>query len=97
MSISGNLNVDLFTTSKNLSEFLAVITKFPGNSLTLKNALTVLQDFKTFFTILYPNEKSYKIFLTRLCRNRKEINHKARKVLHKGHKEKLTKKEVFTG
>ena len=56
-------NIDLFTTSKNLSEFLAVITRFPGNSLTLENALTVLQDFKTIFTILYPNEKSYKIFI----------------------------------
>ena len=55
-------NLDLSITSKNLSEFLAVITRFPGNSLTLKNALTVLQDFKTFFTIRYPNEKSYKIF-----------------------------------
>mgnify|MGYP001565009263 FL=1 len=55
--------IDLFTTSKNLSEFLAVITRFPGNSLTLKNALTVLLDFKTFLTILYPNEKSYKIFI----------------------------------
>ncbi|WKZ15818.1 MAG: hypothetical protein QY317_00655 [Candidatus Jettenia caeni] len=29
--------------------------------------------------------------------NQKEFNHKAHKVLHKGYKEKLTKKEVFTG
>ena len=56
-------NIDLFTTSKNLSEFLAAITRFPVNSLSLKNALTVIQDFKTFFTVLYPNEKSYKIFI----------------------------------
>ena len=37
--------IDLFTTSKNLSEFLAVITRFPGNSLTLKKCFNGTSGF----------------------------------------------------
>lgn len=53
----------LFTTSKNISEFLAVVTRNPKSSLSIKEALVVIEDFKTLFTILYPNEKSYTLFL----------------------------------
>ncbi|UJS16356.1 MAG: type II toxin-antitoxin system VapC family toxin [Candidatus Jettenia sp.] len=57
-----DINIELFTTSKNLIEFLTVITRIPGNSISLEDALTVIQDFKTITTILYPTEKSYTIF-----------------------------------
>ena len=39
-----NSNLELFTTSKNLSEFLSVITRIPDSSLLLDEALTIVQD-----------------------------------------------------
>lgn len=54
---------ELFTTSKNLSEFLSVITRIPKNPLTLNDALLVIEDFKDVMTILYPTEKSYLMFI----------------------------------
>ncbi len=53
---------ELFTSSKNISEFLSVITRLPGNILSIKNALAVVQDFTDIFTILYPSEASFSIF-----------------------------------
>lgn len=55
-------NYVLFTTSKNLSEFLAVITRDPVVSLSINDALLVLEDFTDIFTILYPTEASFAIF-----------------------------------
>ena len=37
--------LELFTTSKNLSEFLSVVTRIPKNPLSLKDALIVINDF----------------------------------------------------
>lgn len=56
-------DVELYTTSKNLSEFLSVITRIPKTPLSLKDALLVIEDFKNSTTILYPNEESYLVFL----------------------------------
>ena len=42
---------ELYTTSKNLSEFLSVITRIP-NPLSLKDALIVIEDFVNVMTIL---------------------------------------------
>ena len=53
----------LFTTSKNISEFLWVVTRNPKSSISIKEALTVLRDFQKIFTILYPTEKSHSIFI----------------------------------
>lgn len=50
--------LELYTTSKNLSEFLAVVTRIPQNSLSIKDALLVIEDFMNVMTILYPNEES---------------------------------------
>jgi predicted nucleic acid-binding protein len=52
---------ELFTTSKNLSEFLSVITRIP-NPLSLKDALLVIEDFINVMTILYPDEESFLVF-----------------------------------
>jgi len=51
---------ELFTTSKNLSEFLVVITRIP-NPLSLKDALLVVEDFTNVMTILYPDAESFLI------------------------------------
>lgn len=52
---------ELFTTSKNLSEFLSVTTRIP-NPLSLKDALLVVDDFTKVMTILYPDAESFLIF-----------------------------------
>lgn len=52
---------ELYTTSKNLSEFLSVITRIP-NPLKLKDALLVIEDFTDAITILYPDEESFIVF-----------------------------------
>ena len=62
-NIISDSGVALFTTSKNLSEFLAVTTRIPRNAMPINDALTVINDFLTIFNILYPTEQSYKIFM----------------------------------
>jgi predicted nucleic acid-binding protein len=59
---------DLYTTAKNLSEFLAVTTRMPSNSLSIDEAIDVAADFKTNMTILYPDEKSYDIFVALMAK-----------------------------
>ncbi|MDP2303240.1 MAG: hypothetical protein Q8N03_12545 [Ignavibacteria bacterium] len=44
-------------------EFLSVVTRNPKSSISIKEALTVVRDFKKIFTILYPTEKSHSIFI----------------------------------
>ena len=53
---------ELYTTSKNISEYLAVITRIPTNPLLLNDALLIVEDFTNMMTILYPNEESFLIF-----------------------------------
>ncbi len=65
-----NKNVDLFTTSKNITEFLTVITRLPEKSLNMDDALTVVDDYKTILHILYPSELSFSIFLNLLKKYR---------------------------
>jgi len=64
-TISRNLvqNPDnhLYTTSKNLSEFLVVLTRGVEIPVTIENALELLTNLLPFFTILYPSESSFKI------------------------------------
>lgn len=50
---------DLYTTSKNISEFLSVVTRIPKNPLSLGDALLVVEDFISMMTILYPTEESF--------------------------------------
>ncbi|NOX66168.1 MAG: type II toxin-antitoxin system VapC family toxin [Chlorobi bacterium] len=54
---------NLFTTSKNISEFLSVITRYPEKSISIKDALIVIEELKSIFTVLYPTEKSNLIFI----------------------------------
>ncbi len=57
-----NDRVKLFTTSKNIAEFLAVITRPPQFSLVMKDALQIVQDLNTICSFVYPNSKSLQIF-----------------------------------
>ena len=53
---------ELCTTSKNLSEFLAVITRIPRNPLPINNALLIIKDFINVMTIYYPTQESFSTF-----------------------------------
>ncbi|MCF6269696.1 MAG: type II toxin-antitoxin system VapC family toxin [Melioribacteraceae bacterium] len=53
----------LFTTSKNLSEFLSVVTRIPKSSLSIEEAVLIIEEFQNTFTILYPTEESYSILI----------------------------------
>ncbi len=59
-------NLNFFTTSKNISEFLAVVTRYPNKSLSIDDALLIIEDFVTNFTILYPSKESFSIFMDRI-------------------------------
>jgi predicted nucleic acid-binding protein len=53
---------ELYTTSKNISEFLAVVTRIPKNPLPLNDALLIIEDFINVLTIFYPTKDSFSIF-----------------------------------
>lgn len=55
--------LNFFTTSKNISEFLSVITRIPNSSISVEKALVVVNDFQNTFRILYPTEESNVIFI----------------------------------
>ena len=57
-----NPNSQLFIPSKNLSEFLSVVTRSPANALSIEDALTAIDDFSNIFTILYPTKISFSVF-----------------------------------
>jgi predicted nucleic acid-binding protein len=61
--ILDDVSNNLFTTSKNISEFISIITRYPGKSISIKDALIVIKEFKSIFTVLYPSEKSNLIFI----------------------------------
>ena len=56
-------SLKLFTTSKNISEFLSVVTRIPNSTISVKEALNITEEFRSTFTILYPTQKSYLIFV----------------------------------
>lgn len=53
----------LVTTSKNLIEFLAVITKSSGYNLNNDTALEIVEEIIQGIEILYPTQESMDIFL----------------------------------
>ena len=58
-----NTTLYLYTTSKNISEFLAVITKGPENGLSIDDALNAVNEYISFLKVLYPNQNTYKHFM----------------------------------
>jgi len=44
-NLISDTSLNPYTTSKNLSEFLAVMTRIPKNSLSINDALTVIKEF----------------------------------------------------
>lgn len=52
------IDCELFTTSKNLSEFLSVVTRSPVNALSTIEAVNLVEDFFPIFKVLYPSSHS---------------------------------------
>lgn len=68
-----NPNYDLYTTSKNLSEFLVVLTKGIEVPLTIKESVDLLEGLMANLSILYPSKNSYRQF-KKLILKYKKIN-----------------------
>jgi len=60
----------LFTTSKNLSEFLVVLTRGLEVPVTINDALKSMENIVSYFTILYPSQASLNIFKELLLKYR---------------------------
>lgn len=56
-------SLQLYTTSKNLTEFLTVITRHPYSALTVQQAVQIISEISSFVTILYPSPASYQILI----------------------------------
>lgn len=56
-------SLQFYTTSKNLSVFLAVTTRLPNSALKMDDALVIVEDFKSIINIIYPADESYSIFI----------------------------------
>ncbi len=52
----------LLTTSKNISEFIAVVTKGSPPFLSIDKALELVRDYLKIFEILYPSPQSFSLF-----------------------------------
>ena len=57
-----NPDHQLYTTSKNLAEFLVVLTRSGEVSVSINDALALLDDLLRSFHILYPSKYSANIF-----------------------------------
>ena len=55
-------NNENYTTSKNLSEFISVVTRIPNNSISIEEAVSIVDEFTSFIKIIYPNEESFLTF-----------------------------------
>jgi len=62
-NILDHSNRQLVTTSKNLLEFLSVVTRSSGYDLPTDLALEILDDIIGGFEVIYPNQNSLALFL----------------------------------
>jgi predicted nucleic acid-binding protein len=59
---------ELFTTSKNLSEFLSVVTRPLPKAVSVPQALQALDEITSVVTVLFPTPSSFRIFRDLLSR-----------------------------
>lgn len=62
-NVLDNSDYQLITTSKNILEFLAVVTRNSGYDLKTELALEIVDDIIQGIQILYPSQDSFAIFL----------------------------------
>ncbi|KAA3606971.1 MAG: PIN domain-containing protein [Calditrichaeota bacterium] len=61
-NLLNNSEHSFFISSKNVSEFLAVVTKKIKQPLSVTKALEIIENFLTFSTLIYPNNFSFFFF-----------------------------------
>ncbi|MEX0780661.1 MAG: type II toxin-antitoxin system VapC family toxin [Balneolales bacterium] len=59
-----NEEINLFTTSKNLSELLAVLTKKSAFNFPVYKALQFIEEVIDLMIILYPTDESFALFMS---------------------------------
>ena len=62
LALLSNAELNLYTTSKNISEFLVVLTRNNALELSTTECLEMLNAVLSDITILYPNRASLKVF-----------------------------------
>lgn len=67
-NILNHSNYQLVTTSKNILEFLAVVTRSSGYDLKTELALDILDDIIRNVEVIYPSQDSLAIFLELMSR-----------------------------
>ena len=65
-SLLDGQDYDLYTTSKNLTELLAVTTRGPEPPLSIEDALAVIEDYSSALSILFPNDQSFTTYVLRI-------------------------------
>jgi len=63
-----NPDYQLSTTSKNISEFLVVLTRTESVKIQITHAMDILQEFLVGLDIYFQNPKSSQIFYGLLCK-----------------------------
>ncbi len=63
-----NSSARLFTTSKNVTEILVVLSRDKDLNLSTDECVELLKDVLADIAILYPNEVSLKIFFELVCK-----------------------------
>lgn len=58
-----NPDFDLYITSKNIAEFLTVLTRSENISETIDGAIKLLDDLIGYFTVLYPSAASTEMLI----------------------------------
>ena len=62
LNLLQNPTLDLFTTSKNISELLVVLTRSDQIKLSTSECLDIIKDILVDIHILFPNEATFSIF-----------------------------------
>ncbi len=65
-NLLNNSENSFFISSKNVSEFLAVVTKKIDEPISTIKALEIIENFLSFSTLIYPNNFSFFFFQTLL-------------------------------
>ena len=62
LALLSNGELNLYTTSKNISEFLVVLTRNSALEISTTECLNILNAILSDITILYPNRASFNVF-----------------------------------
>jgi len=62
LNLLSNPEINLFTTSKNISEFLVVLTRHNDIQLSTKECLEILDNLLVNISVLYANQMTMEVF-----------------------------------